>query len=148
MKFIFEKYQATGNDFILLDNRKNIYDGITNEQAKAMCDRHFGIGADGLILLNNKKGYDFGMVYYNADGNEGTMCGNGGRSITQFANKLGIKKNEYLFSATDGEHKSVIDLDKEIKLQMADVTKLEFSLNHYVLDTGSPHYVKYVNDIE
>jgi diaminopimelate epimerase len=148
MKFIFEKYQATGNDFILLDNRKNIYDAITTEQVKTMCDRHFGIGADGLMLLNNKKDYDFEMIYYNADGNEGSLCGNGGRSITQFANKLGIKKKEYLFSATDGDHKSVIDLNKEIKLQMADVSKVEFSLDRYVLDTGSPHYVKYVNGIE
>lgn len=148
MKFIFEKYQGTGNDFILLDNRKNIYDGVTKEQVKSMCDRHFGIGADGLMLLNNKQGYDFEMIYYNADGNEGTMCGNGGRCITQFANKLGIKKKEYLFSAMDGDHKSVIDLAKEIKLQMADVTKVEFSLDHYVLDTGSPHYVKYVKGIE
>lgn len=151
MKFIFEKYQATGNDFILLDNRKSIYDGITTEQVKIMCDRHFGIGADGLMLLNNKKNYDFEMVYYNADGKEGSLCGNGGRSITQFANKLGIKKKEYLFSATDGNHKAVIDFDKKIKLQMSDVKKMNFSLDHYVLDTGSPHYVKYVpsvNDID
>lgn len=148
MKFIFEKYQGTGNDFILLDNRENIYDGITAELVKSMCDRHFGIGADGLMLLSNKKDYDFEMVYFNADGNEGTMCGNGARSITQFANKLGIKKKEYLFSAVDGDHKSIIDLDKQIKLQMADVTKVEFSLDHYVLDTGSPHYVKYVEAID
>ncbi len=148
MKFIFEKYQATGNDFILLDNRKNIYDAITTEQVKAMCDRHFGIGADGLMLLNYKKDYDFEMVYYNADGKEGSLCGNGGRSITQFANKLGIKKKEYSFSATDGNHKAVVDFDRRIKLQMNDVRKMEFSLDHYVLDTGSPHYVKYVTGID
>ena len=148
MKFIFDKYQSTGNDFILLDNRQSTYDKITTEQVKKMCDRHFGIGADGLMLLNNKKGFDFEMIYYNADGIEGSLCGNGGRSITQFANKLGIKKKEYLFSATDGNHKAVIDFDKEVKLQMGDVKNLEFSLDHYVLNTGSPHYVKYVNGIQ
>lgn len=148
MKFIFDKYQSTGNDFILLDNRQGTYDKITTEQVKKMCDRHFGIGADGLMLLNNKKGFDFEMIYYNADGIEGSLCGNGGRSITQFANKLGIKKKEYLFSATDGDHKAVIDFDKEVKLQMGDVKNLEFSLDHYVLNTGSPHYVKYVNGIQ
>lgn len=148
MKFIFDKYQSTGNDFILLDNRQSTYDQITTEQVKKMCDRHFGIGADGLMLLNNKKGFDFEMIYYNADGIEGSLCGNGGRSITQFANKLGIKKKEYLFSATDGNHKAVIDFDKKVKLQMSDVKKMEFSLDHYVLNTGSPHYVKYVNGIQ
>lgn len=148
MKFIFDKYQSTGNDFILLDNRQGTYDKITTEQVKKMCDRHFGIGADGLMLLNNKKGFDFEMIYYNADGIEGSLCGNGGRSITQFANKLGIKKKEYLFSATDGNHKAVIDFDKKVKLQMGDVKNLEFSLDHYVLNTGSPHYVKYVNGIQ
>ena len=148
MKFIFNKYQSTGNDFILLDNRENTYDKITTEQVKKMCDRHFGIGADGLMLLNNKKGFDFEMIYYNADGKEGSLCGNGGRSITQFANKLGIKKKEYLFYATDGNHKAMIDLDKEVKLQMSDVKNLEFSLDHYVLNTGSPHYVKYVKGIK
>lgn len=147
MKFIFDKYQGTGNDFILLDNRQNTYDKITTEQVKKMCDRHFGIGADGLMLLNNKKGFDFEMIYYNGDGLEGSLCGNGGRSITQFANKLGIKKKEYLFSATDGNHKAMIDLDKEVKLQMSDVKNMEFSLDHYVLNTGSPHYVTYVKGI-
>lgn len=147
MKFTFDKYQSTGNDFILLDNRQSIYDNITTEQVKKMCDRHFGIGADGLMLLNNKKGFDFEMIYYNADGKEGSLCGNGGRSITQFANKIGIKKKEYLFSATDGDHKALIDLDKEIKLQMSDVKNMEFSLDHYILNTGSPHYVTYVKGI-
>ena len=147
MKFIFDKYQSTGNDFILLDNREGTYNEITTGQVKKMCDRHFGIGADGLMLLNNKKGFDFEMIYYNADGLEGSLCGNGGRSITQFANKLGIKKKEYLFSATDGNHKAMIDLDKEVKLQMSDVKNMEFSLDHYVLNTGSPHYVTYVKGL-
>lgn len=147
MKIKFEKYQGAGNDFILFDNRLNILDKITEEQVKKMCDRRFGIGADGLMLLNKKEGFDFEMIYFNADGKVGSMCGNGGRCITQFAFTLGIKKSRYLFSAIDGKHKSEIDLDKKIKLQMTNVTKVEFALDHYVLDTGSPHYVKFVTGL-
>lgn len=147
MKIRFEKYQGAGNDFVLLDNRENIYDKITNSQVKKICTRHFGIGADGLMLLNKKEGYDFEMVYFNADGNEGSMCGNGGRCIVQFASSLGLKKSEYSFLATDGIHKAEIDLDKEISLKMNDVNNIEFSLDHYVLNTGSPHYVKFVKDL-
>ena len=102
MKIEFYKYQGTGNDFILLDNRENIYNSITNEQVKFLCDRHFGIGADGLMILNNKEGFDFEMIYFNADGKPEVMCGNGGRCIVKFASMLGIKKKEYHFLATDG----------------------------------------------
>ena len=148
MKIKFDKYQGAGNDFVLLDNRENAYDKITSEQVKKICNRHFGIGADGLMLLNKKQDFDFEMVYYNADGNVGSMCGNGGRCIVQLASTLGIKKNEYLFLATDGTHKAEIDLDKEISLKMNDVSNVSFSLDHYVLDTGSPHYVKFVKDVD
>lgn len=148
MKIKFDKYHGTGNDFILLDNRDNSYSGITAAQVKKMCGRHFGIGADGLMLLNTKEDYDFEMIYFNADGNEGSMCGNGGRCIVQFASTLGIKKNKYLFIAADGAHQAEMGLDKELRLKMKDVTDVEFSLDHYVLDTGSPHYVKFVTGIE
>jgi diaminopimelate epimerase len=148
MKIKYDKYQGTGNDFILIDNREDSYKNITREQVKKMCDRHFGIGADGLMLLNNKEGFDFEMVYFNADGKEGSMCGNGGRCIVQFASFLGIKKNEYRFSATDGVHTAKIDLDKKISLKMNDVNHVEFALDHYILNTGSPHYVKFVADVE
>ena len=147
MDIKFYKYQGTGNDFILLDNREKMYDDITSAQVKKICDRHFGIGADGLMLLNNKEGYDFEMLYYNADGNPGSMCGNGGRCIVDFASKLGIKKTEYNFLAPDGSHEAEIDLEKEVSLKMQDVKNVEFSFDYYLLDTGSPHYVKYVNDI-
>lgn len=147
MKIQFYKYQGTGNDFILLDNRKNRYDEITTLQVKQMCDRHFGIGADGLMLLNNKEGFDFEMVYFNADGNPGSMCGNGGRCLVKFAADLGIRKKEYHFLAVDGPHEAEIDLDKEISLKMADVKGVQFSLDHYLLNTGSPHYVKHVNNV-
>ncbi|HEY5463037.1 MAG TPA: diaminopimelate epimerase [Hanamia sp.] len=148
MKIKFDKYQGVGNDFIIFDNRENILNKITAEQVSKMCDRRFGIGADGLMLLNKKEGFDFEMVYFNADGNEGSMCGNGGRCITQFASTLGIKKNQYLFYAVDGIHKSEITLEKEIKLQMSDVTNIGFALDHYILDTGSPHYVKFITGIK
>src|SRR6187551_3229926 len=104
MKVEFFKYQGTGNDFVILDNRKNEYPNLTTKQIKFICDRHFGIGADGLMLLGKKEGYDFEMVYYNADGNESTMCGNGGRCLVKFASDRGIFKSTYHFSAIDGEH--------------------------------------------
>ncbi len=148
MKIEFYKYQGTGNDFILLDNRQNIYNEITPEQVKQLCDRHFGIGSDGLMLLNNKEGYDFEMIYYNADGKEGSMCGNGGRCIVKFASMLGIKKKEYNFLATDGIHEAEIDFNKEVSLKMKDVNDVDFNLGNFLLDTGSPHYIKYVKDIK
>ena len=144
----FYKYQGAGNDFILLDNRKKTYDQLSNDQVKSLCDRHFGIGADGLMLLNEKKGFDFEMIYFNADGNPGSMCGNGGRCIVQFASKLGIKKNEYSFSAVDGDHSAKIDFDKIVSLKMNDVKNVEFFLDHYILNTGSPHYIKFVTGLE
>ncbi len=148
MKIEFYKFQGAGNDFILLDNRIKEYDSITEKQVHLMCDRHFGIGADGLMLLNEKEGFDFEMIYYNSDGKEGSMCGNGGRCIVKFASKLGIKKRNYLFSATDGIHEAIMNLEKEVRLKMNDVNQVDFSLNRYVLNTGSPHYVTYVPDIE
>lgn len=145
MKIKFYKYQGVGNDFILIDNREKISNELTVQHIKKMCDRHFGIGADGLMLLNEKKGFDFEMIYFNADGNEGSMCGNGGRCIAQFASNMGIKKNEYTFSAIDGVHKAQVDLEKKVSLEMNNVSGVEFSLDHYVLNTGSPHYVKFVS---
>lgn len=148
MKIEFYKYQGTGNDFILLDNREKTYDGITKEQIEKACDRRFGIGADGLMLLNTKGGYDFEMEYYNSDGNIGSMCGNGGRCIVNFASKLGIKKKEYSFLASDGIHQAGIDLEKNVSLKMKDVKDVSFALDAFVLNTGSPHYVKFVSEIE
>jgi diaminopimelate epimerase len=147
MKIEFHKYQGTGNDFILLDNRANRYDSLTPKQVHFLCSRRFGIGADGLMMLNNKAGFDFEMRYFNADGNAGSMCGNGGRCILKFASALGIKKQKYNFSAADGTHEAEIDLYGEIRLKMKDVKGVEYSYTHYILDTGSPHYVKNVRDV-
>ncbi len=147
MKIEFYKYQGTGNDFILLDNRENIYSNISTKQVNFLCHRRFGVGADGLMILNNKPGFDFEMKYFNADGNESSMCGNGARCLIKFASMLGIKKSKYLFSAVDGVHEGEIDFNKEVRLKMKDVKGVEYSYTHYILNTGSPHYVKSVRDV-
>jgi len=143
----FYKYQGTGNDFIILDNRNNEYSFITNDQVRRLCARRLGIGADGLMLFNEKKGYDFEMRYYNADGGESTMCGNGSRCIVKFAYHLGMHRNEYKFLAVDGEHEAEIDPDGTVSVKMIDVDKIYKLRGDFVLNTGSPHYVKLSNDV-
>lgn len=146
MNFQFYKYQGTGNDFIIMDNRGLKFDRSNIAVVKQLCNRHFGIGADGLMLLQNKPGYDFEMVYYNSDGNESSMCGNGGRCIVEFARSLGLVKENAFFIATDGEHEAVVK-PGFISLKMNDVTTIECNTDHFFLNTGSPHYVAFVNDI-
>lgn len=143
----FHKYQGTGNDFILADNRKAEYNGLTTDQVRRLCDRRFGIGADGLMLMNERPGYDFEMKYYNSDGKEGSMCGNGARCMVKFAYHLGIHRNLYRFLATDGTHEAEIDIDGIVSLKMKDVKAIRKFHNDFILDTGSPHYIKLVNDI-
>ena len=119
---------------------------LTTEHVKFLCDRKFGIGSDGLMLLNTNKDYDFEMVYYNANGNEGSMCGNGGRCLVQFAFDKGIKKDKYKFIATDGEHDATFS-EGWINLKMKDVTDVIVDRDAYIVNTGSPHYVKPTNDV-
>lgn len=147
MQIEFYKYQGTGNDFILIDNREAKYNDLNKKQVQCLCDRRFGIGADGLMLLNKKPGYDFEMIYYNADGRAGSMCGNGGRCMVKFAYLLGIHKSRYLFTASDGDHEAEIDLNGIVRLKMANVGEVEVHSNHFILNTGSPHYVKPIRDI-
>ncbi len=142
----FYKYHGTGNDFILIDNRDNKFDSANQSLIAAMCNRHFGIGADGFILLGNTNDFDFTMHYFNADGYEGSMCGNGGRCVVAFAKKLGIIDNKAHFAAIDGLHTATIENDI-ISLQMADVTKVEEHPTHFFLDTGSPHHVAIVDGL-
>lgn len=145
----FFKYQGAGNDFIVIDNRNGIFPAsTTTAQINRLCDRHFGIGADGLILLESCEGYDFKMVYYNADGRLSTMCGNGGRCIAAFAHYLGIFDKECRFLAVDGPHKAVIAAPDWVELKMRPVSKIEKHAGYYFIDTGSPHYVSFVNDIK
>ena len=148
MQIEFYKYQGTGNDFIILDNRKGKYDALTEEQVKSLCDRRFGIGADGLMLLNTNNGFDFEMKYYNSNGLEGSMCGNGGRCLVKFAWDMGNQKSKYTFKASDGIHEAELDFEGIVSLKMKDVKEVKNYHGDFVLDTGSPHYVKLVGDVE
>ncbi len=145
----FSKYQGTGNDFILIDNRqKKINKDKITEIVQKLCNRRFGIGADGLMLLENHEKYDFEMDYYNSDGSGGTMCGNGGRCIVAFAKKNKIIVNNTKFIASDGLHEALIDNQNWVQLKMTDVGEIEESSNHFFLNTGSPHYVDFSKNIE
>lgn len=142
----FYKYQGTGNDFVMIDNRDLQFLKDKNHIEK-LCDRRFGIGGDGLILLENDEKSDFKMVYYNSDGNESTMCGNGGRCIVAFAHFLDIFEEKTQFVAIDGLHDAEIK-NGIVKLKMIDVETINQDNENFVLDTGSPHFVKFVSDIE
>lgn len=146
MKLIFYKYQGTGNDFILIDNRKGGY-SLTTSQINKLCDRRFGIGADGLMFLNEKTGFDFEMKYFNSDGKDGSMCGNGGRCMAKFAYHLGIHREVYRFVASDGIHEAEIDPDGIVSLKMKDVKSVRKFHNDFIVDTGSPHYIKMVSNV-
>ena len=149
MQLAFYKYQGTGNDFILIDNQAGLFT-YNKELVARLCDRNFGIGADGLILIENAEGFDFRMVYYNSDGSPATMCGNGGRCITAFANRLGVIDKNAVFISADGTHsaaiKTVEGQTAEVELTMKDVTFLQKNEHFVILNTGTPHYVSFVDD--
>ncbi|MBC3848055.1 diaminopimelate epimerase [Winogradskyella echinorum] len=147
MNITFYKYQGTGNDFIIIDNRLQTIDKNNTKRIAELCDRRFGIGADGFILLENDNSSDFRMVYYNSDGNESSMCGNGGRCIVAFAKFLGVIENTTEFIAIDGLHKAKIE-DQIVQLQMQKVSKIEAFKKHLFLDTGSPHHVELVTGLK
>lgn len=148
-KLPFSKYQGTGNDFIIVDQREEQYLRRSDQAAIArLCHRRFGIGADGLILLQRHPECDFEMVYFNADGGEGSMCGNGGRCIVAFARRLGLIGDNCRFMAVDGLHEARIRPNGWVELRMGDVKGIEQGAGFYFLDTGSPHYVEFVGSLE
>ena len=148
MQLHFYKYQGTGNDFVMIDNRTEFFPKNNNELIAHLCDRRFGIGGDGLILLENDPEADFKMVYYNSDGNQSTMCGNGGRCLVAFAKKLNVIDTKAVFNAVDGLHHAAIDKDQIVSLQMIDVTAVHKQQDYTFLNTGSPHHVQLVSDLE
>ena len=147
MKIPFYKYQATGNDFVIIDHfTTRFFDAISTDQVAHMCDRRFGIGADGLMIIEPDETYDFKMVYYNSDGRLSSMCGNGGRAISHLAYNLGHISRAASFIAVDGPHQVKIESD-HVELKMNDVSTIHSSDEDYVLDTGSPHYVRVIEDV-
>jgi len=143
----FSKYQGTGNDFVMIDNRDGKYDHLSIVQIQHICSRKFGIGADGLIKLNHKKGFDFEMDYYNSDGSK-SFCGNGARCTTAYAYQLGLRSEEFVFDAIDGMHKASINEEGIVSLKMNNVSEIETILTDFYAHTGSPHYVRFVKEIE
>jgi diaminopimelate epimerase len=147
MNITFNKYQGAGNDFIIIDNRKGVINPDDVKLINKLCDRRFGIGADGLILVSDTGDGDFEMKYYNSDGKLGSMCGNGGRCVAHFSKKSGIAGNKQKFLAFDGIHEAFID-DNIVRLQMADVDDYKIINGSYFLNTGSPHYVVFSKGVE
>jgi len=147
MQIEFFKYQGTGNDFIMVDNRHEKFSKNDTKLVARLCDRKFGIGADGLILLENDEMSDFKMLYFNADGNEGSMCGNGGRCIVAFAKFLELIDTDTSFLAVDGLHHAKVE-GNIVSLQMGDVDEIREKPDYFFLNTGSPHHVQFVSNLE
>ena len=145
MNIAFFKYQGTGNDFVMIDDRSKTFP-VSKELIASICHRRFGIGSDGLILLQNEPGYDFRMVYFNADGGEGSMCGNGGRCVVRFAHDLGLFTDATTFIAVDGLHQATVTGDV-ISLKMSPVSNVERYEEFDFMNTGSPHYVTFVDNV-
>lgn len=145
----FHKYHGTGNDFIMIDDRSASFDIEDSALIAEMCHRRFGIGADGLILLRDQEGYDFEMIYFNSDGSQSSMCGNGGRCIIQFAYDLAVIGEHCKFLAIDGLHEGEVKVNGQISLKMSDVDRIsKVDQSAWQLNTGSPHYVKMMVTLE
>lgn len=145
MHIQFYKYQGTGNDFVMLDNRNGIYDSVGVNEIKKICDRRFGIGADGLIKINAHPTLTFEMDYYNSDGSK-SFCGNGARCTVAFANFLGISTENVDFWAIDGHHSASLT-EQKVALAMNNVSEIHEVASDYLLHTGSPHYIQFVDNV-
>jgi diaminopimelate epimerase len=148
MKFEFHKYHGTGNDFIMIHDELSRFPVEDEAWIRQLCRRKFGIGADGLILIRKDDQAEFRMVYFNSDGKEGSMCGNGGRCAASFAYRMGLCGKAVTFVAADGTHLAKIIRPDLIQLKMQSVSSVRVARDHYELDTGSPHYVTYVDELE
>lgn len=148
MHIDFVKYHATGNDFILIDNTGGRYNGLGAGKVTQLCHRRFGIGADGVILIEKHAEWDFMMNYFNSDGKLGTFCGNGSRAAVHFAKHLGLCKDRAHFIASDGAHVAEFILDREIKVRMHDVKEFTRSGKDIIIDTGSPHFIRFVKNTD
>src|SRR5436190_6647956 len=148
MKIEFYKYQGTGNDFVMIDNRNATFPKEDTKLVAHLCDRRFGVGADGLILLEDDTETDFRMVYYNSDGNQSSMCGNGGRCLVAFAKQLGVIQDKATFIAADGLHHATVSEDGLVALQMIDVDEVKNTPEYVFFNTGSPHHVQLAEDLE
>jgi diaminopimelate epimerase len=142
----FHKYQATGNDFVIIDNRRAGLN-FTTDQITKICHPKFGIGADGLILIENHPTFNFHLEYFNSDGSK-SLCGNGCRAAVQFASQLGLVNGKATFNAFDGEHAAEILPSGEIRLKMMDVKEVKTLDGDYFIHTGSPHYIRFVTSVE
>lgn len=145
MKIPFVKYQATGNDFVLIDNREGRY-SFTTDQIQKICDRRFGVGADGLMLIEKHPSLDFNLVYYNSDGSQ-SLCGNGSRAAVKMAASLGLLKDKTTFQAYDGPHEAELLSNGIVRLKMSDVSNVQSSDDYQFLNTGSPHYIRFVKKV-
>ena len=145
MKISFSKYQGTGNDFVMLDNLNGQYDSLTIPQIQLICDRKFGVGSDGLIKINSHNSSDFEVEYFNSDGSK-SFCGNGARCSVAFAETLGVNVSDTSFLGIDGLHKASKNQDV-ISLEMGDVSEITKIENDFVIYTGSPHYIRFIDAI-
>jgi len=148
MNRIFYKYQGAGNDFIIIINHDGFFNQVSKELISNLCDRKFGIGADGLILINECREADFEMIYFNSDGNESSMCGNGGRCVIALNYKEGLIGKKAVFKAIDGFHEGVVLENATIKIKMQDIEDIEIEDSIYIIDSGSTHYVKFVENVK
>jgi diaminopimelate epimerase len=147
MIITFNKYQGAGNDFIIIDNRNGLVNPDDSKLINRLCDRRFGIGADGLILISEHKVGEYEMKYFNSDGKLGSMCGNGGRCAAHFAWKSGIAGIKQRFQAYDGIHEATVN-DDHVNLQMSNVSGYKIIGGNYFINTGSPHYIVFSKDID
>jgi diaminopimelate epimerase len=149
MQLVFYKYQGTGNDFIIIDNRNKHFDSKNEQFVSFLCNRRFGVGADGLMLLEDHPEHAFTMRYYNSDGKEASMCGNGGRCISAFAVHQGVVNPEkpFFFMAVDGLHEAIYS-DQTIALKMGSTSKITIQETYTFLDTGSPHCIQFVENCD